>query len=410
VAVGAAVLSAAAACTPGADAPDVAHIEATGLVPRSGRLGLMDAGLVGLRSGRNDEPDNVVVSHDGGRTWSGAELPGRPDALELVALHVDRHLAAVAGRDTEGASTLLPLAKPQFIVWTTTDGDDWARHVLVTAGGVVGAPTLTAVGPLLVASTSSTAGFNLFTSSDRGASWRRADVSGLDHPPGTNLTPEVAAADAGTLRIVLGRGDGWPDGRQVLTSGDDGSTWSAVPCDQRCPYAVEAGELSSRMGEISTDGRATWHEADVEPAPPGDGATYPSAVSEVPGGWLAAAARYDVGDISYGLLLRSGDGRSWRQLLPPDPCAGGDIGRPNSSVGDPTFIDGRWYVTYDCSALSTPVSGVVYGGGADARQFEPVEGTARDGVTFGDPVVDGDRLLIPELDDERELVALTTIG
>jgi hypothetical protein len=56
------------------------------------------------------------------------------------------------------------------------------------------------------------------------------------------------------------------------------------------------------------------------------------------------------------------------------------------------------------------VSGVVYGGGADAREFEPVEGTARDGVTFGDPVVDGDRLLIPELDDERELVALTTIG
>jgi hypothetical protein len=411
LAVGVVVWTAVAACTAGdVGDPSVARIEATGVVPRNGTLGVMGAGLVGLRTGRSDEPDAVVVSHDDGRSWARAELPGRPDALELVGLHVDDDTAAVVGRDTEGASDVLPLAKPQFLVWSTDDGDEWFRHALDTAGGVVGTPALTAVGPLLVATTSSTEGFNLFTSGDRGSSWRRAEVSGLDHPPGANLAPEVAPADGGTLRMVLGRGDGWPDGRQVLTSGDDGATWSAEPCDEACPSAVEAGDLSSRTGEISTDGRATWHEADVEPEPPADGPTYLSAVSEVPGGWLAAATRYDVGDVSYGLLLRSGDGRSWSQVLPRDPCAGGDIGRPNSHVGAPTRAGGRWYVTYDCSDLSTPVSAVVYVGGADGRNFEPVEATERDGVRFGAPLLDADRLLVPELDDDGELVAVTTIG
>jgi hypothetical protein len=95
-------------------------------------------------------------------------------------------------------------------------------------------------------------------------------------------------------------------------------------------------------------------------------------------------------------------------MLPPDPCVSADVGRPNSHVGDPTRFDGRWYVTYDCSGLMTPEFGVIYAGGTDARGFEPVDATERDGVGFGDPVRDADRLLVPEF-GEDELVAITII-
>jgi hypothetical protein len=409
VVVGAAVL----ACGADATQPDVARVEATGSVPRQGPLGVMDAGLVGFRVGRNDEPDNVVVSHDHGHTWNAAELPGRPAALELVAsshgLYVDDELAAVVGRDAASASTVLPVAKPQFIVWTTTDGEEWAGHVLDTAGGLVGAPTVTAVGPLLVASASSAEGFNLFTSTDRGSSWRHAEVSGLDQLPGEDLSLEVASAEAGKLRMVVGPGDGGSDRRQILTSGEEGSTWSAEPCGLGCPDPIEAGDVIHRFGETSTDGGVTWHQVDVDPSPPGDGPVYLSTMTEVPGGWLASASRYDVGDVSYGMLLRSDDGRSWHQMLPPDPCVSADVGRPNSRVRDPIRFDGRWYVTYDCTDLSTPEFGVIYAGDAEAREFEPIEATERNGVAFGDPVVEDDHLLIPEF-GEDELVAITTIG
>jgi hypothetical protein len=96
-------------------------------------------------------------------------------------------------------------------------------------------------------------------------------------------------------------------------------------------------------------------------------------------------------------------------MLPPDPC-GGDVGRPNSHVGAPIRLGGRWYVTYGCADLSSPVSAVIYAGGADARDFEPVGGTARDRVRFGEAVVEGDRLLVAEYGDDGELVAVTTIG
>ena len=401
------------ACAAGGTEPDVSRVESTGEVPRPGALGMMDVGLVGLRTGRNDEPDNVVVSHDQGRTWSAAELPARPAVLELAisshGLYVEGELAAVVGRDAESASTELPVAKPQFIVWTTTDGDEWAGQVLDTAGGIVGAPTVTAVGPVLVASTSSAEGFNLFTSADRGSSWQRAAVSGLDHIPSEDLTLEVASAAGGRLRMVVGAGDGGSDRRQILTSDDDGSTWTAEPCDLGCPDPRDAGGLIRRLGETSTDGGATWHQVEVDPSPPGDGPPSLSTVTEVPGGWLASASTYDVGDLSYGLLLRSDDGRSWRQMLPRDPCVSADIGRPNSSVGDPTRFDRRWYVTYDCSDLSTTDFGVIYSGSPDARDFEPIEATERDGVAFGDLIVAGNRLIIPEFGDD-ELVAITTIG
>ncbi len=409
----------------GSAAPEVARVEASGDVPWGPALGAMDGGLVGLRTGLSEDPQEVVVSHDGGRVWAVGELPGRPVELELIGLEVTEELAAVVGTDTAPASAVLPASQPQFFVWTTSDGDEWHRHVFATEGGVVGSPVVRAVGDVLVALASSAGGFNLFTSGDGGATWRRAEVSGLAVATGKGLTLEVASADAGgALELVLVP-DQAPEGRWRLTSGDDGATWTAGPCDAGCPYPVQAGELASRSGQVSTDGGETWHEVETDPLPPSgspspssdiptpssDDPTFLSSVHEVPGGWLASAHRpIFTSEIAYGALLLSDDGRSWRQLLPADPCAGGGAGIPNSHVGAPTRFGGRWYVPYDCSDLETPLFGVVYAGSEDGREFAPVEASEREAVALGDPVVDGDRLLVPEYDDEEELVALTTIG
>jgi hypothetical protein len=199
--------------------------------------------------------------------------------------------------------------------------------------------------------------------------------------------------------------NGGSDRRQVLTSDDDGSSWSAEPCGPACPGPAEEGDLLHRSGKTSTDGGRTWQDIEIDPAPPGDDPTSLSAPIEVDGGWLASASRSEVGDTSYGLLLRSEDGRSWRPMLPSDAC---HVGRSNSYVSDPICFDDRWYVTYHCSNLSTPEFGVVYAAGADGREFEPVEGTEREDVGFGEPVVRDGRLILPEYDDDG-LVAITTI-
>jgi hypothetical protein len=166
-----------------------------------------------------------------------------------------------------------------------------------------------------------------------------------------------------------------------------------------------AGVPEMQDGRVTTDGGATWHEIVIDPPPRGDEGPYLSTPLEVPGGWLASASSSDVGDVSYGVLLQSNDGRSWRQML-PDPCA---AGRPNSDVSVPFRFRDRWHVTYGCADLMSPESAVLYDGGADARSFEPVEGTERDSVTFGDPIHDGDRLLLPEFNDDQ-LIAFTAIG
>jgi hypothetical protein len=398
----------AVACTTESDGRAVDRVESAGEVPREGPIAVLGSQLLGLRTGRNDEPEQVVVSDDGGGTWDAADLPDRPEQLELNQLEATGDVAVVVGQDAEAASSVLPVTRPEFRVWATTDGDEWTGARLTTAGGVVGEPAVTDVGPLLVALSGATGAASLYTSSDRGSSWQRAELIGLDRSGGEALFPEEALAADGQLRVVVALGERGSDRRRVLTSHDDGATWSVADCGPDCPEPVEAGDLLHRFGETSTDGGATWHGIVVEPPELGDGVTL-TAVEEVPGGWLASAVSYDAGDMSYGLLLRSDDGRRWHQLLPPDPCAAADLGRPNSAVGNPVRFEDRWYVTYDCSALISPEFGVVYQGHSEGREFDPIEATERDRVVFGDPVVAGERLLIPEFDDDGELVAITTI-
>ena len=400
----------AAGCVGGEDGPDVDRYEASGDVPGLGTIRSSDVGLVGLTDFDNRRRDAVVVSHDGGRTWRTADLPDQPPELTLMrsphGLLTDGDLMAVVGRDPTSASPHLPVAKSQFFVWTTSDGERWEAHVFDTSGGLVGEPTLLAVGPVLVASTSTSAGFDVFTSGDRAASWQRAEVTGLDQAPFEGLTAVDASAAGDRLRLEVGPITGPDDRRQVLTSDDGGGTWVAAPCERDCLPSARPGVPVVQHREVSMDGGATWHEVAVDPPPRGDDGPYLSAPVEVPGGWLASASSYDAGDVSYGMLLRSSHGRSWRQVL-PDPCT---VGRPNSSVSDPFRVDGRWYVTYVCVDLMIPVSAVLYDGGADARSFEPVEGTERDGLSFGEPIRDGDRVLLPEFNDDDELDGVTAIG
>jgi hypothetical protein len=115
------------------------------------------------------------------------------------------------------------------------------------------------VGPVLVASTSTSVGFDAFTSNNQGTSWRRAEIRGLDQAPFEGLTT--------------------------------------------------AGVPEMQDGQVTTDGRATWHEIVIDPPPRGDEGPYLSTPLEVPGGWLASASSSDVGDVNYGMLLRSNDGR-----------------------------------------------------------------------------------------------------
>lgn len=394
----------------GGGGPDVGRFEPRGDLPdQAAILSSGDGSLAALAGSEDGGERSVTFSHDGGRTWRAVVLPDQPVELVVDDFEgpLDGDLIAVAGHDPTSASPVLPVARSQFIVWTTTDGDAWNRVLLDTSGPLVGEPAVAMVGPVLVASTSTSVGFDVFTSADRGASWQQARVTGLEHVPFQALAVEHADATGEQLRLVV-HPTTWSDRRrQELTSADGGRSWSAAPCPQDCAPPPVRGTPVVKDGQVTTDGGVTWHDIVVEPPPEGDDGPYLSTRVEVEDGWLAAASSSEVGDIEHGMLLRSSDGRSWRQVLAPEPCP---ASRPNTAVGDPVRFRGRWYVTYGCADLGFAVFAVVYQGGDDARSFEPVDGTERDGVNFGPPLTAGDHLLLPEYDADGALVGFTTIG
>lgn len=393
-------------------AAELTRFDVSGEVPRA-LMGRVDAVWIGLRAMRHDGRDDVVVSHDDGRTWQTADLPGRPQELQLVfsepeSVHVEPNLAAVVGRDPRSVSPDWPIAKSEFFVWTTRDGVTWDVNVLGTAGGIVGDPTVAVVGPILVASTSSVEGFNMFTSRDRGTSWQPAVISGLADVAGEGTSLRWASADGDLLQVALGVTNGPVGRRQVLTSTDGGISWSAAACGDACTPPEESRDLLLRRREVSTDGGATWDEVTVEPTMTGDGPPSLSHAVDVPGGWLARAATHEASDVSRQQLVRSEDGRSWRQMLPADPCSE-SVGITSSEVTRPVGIEGRLYVAYGCSEL-VPEFAMVYVGDAEAREFELVDGSERDGVVYGTPIEDGARLVLPEYGRDDELVGITVIG
>jgi hypothetical protein len=399
-------------CPPSRGGAGATRVDATGDVPTADPLAMSGSTLVGLRSAGGPYLQQVTVSGDGGRTWTVADLPGAPSELVLTwpddGLYAADDVAVVVGRDAASASATLPVAKPGFFAWVSTEGGQWAAHRLGTAGGLVGEPRIRAVGDALIASTSSLDGFNLVVSTDRGRSWHQGTITGLSMARGEGMELRDAWAERGELLGVVDVDSSRPARPQLVRSGDGGRTWSAAPCGDGCPPRVGAGGLIVRYGETSVDGGATWRPIEVDPPPP-PGSDDPPAilsVTSVPAGWLATASSSEPSDVSFGQLLRSSDGQAWRQMLPPDLCTG--HGRPNSRVGEPVAVGGRWYVTYGCSDLSAPRFGVIYRSDDDARAFEPIESSRRDGLVFGGPMVAGDTLVLPEFDEDR-LVGVTTI-
>jgi photosystem II stability/assembly factor-like uncharacterized protein len=344
---------------------DVARVEAEGDVP-SGSFGVIGDVFLGFALGSKT---HLVRSDDEGRTWARAALPDAPGVLELSGAYeapfVHDGLVVVGGRDPRAAPGTFLLARRGIFVWASEDGHDWTGQALDTSGRVSGDVEFAASGSRLIASVKTLRGLDVFVSEDRGATW----------------------ADGGRTDVPPCRTDCGQEGQHVTG-------------------------LIVRRGEASTDGGRTWAQIQVDPAPPpgADQSPYFPHVARVDGGWLASATSGEVGDISHGQLLRSSDGAHWEQLLDPERCA--DLGetRPNSTVRGPVAAHGRWYVTYHCGGLGDArIAEVLSSDNERADSFDVVDGTSRSGVSFGHPVVDGDRVLVPELDGQHRLVAISTI-
>ncbi|MEJ7583127.1 MAG: sialidase family protein [Acidimicrobiales bacterium] len=367
-------------------------------------------GINGARFGSS----SLVVSDDLGRSWRAVDLPRAPDELALSEAGgnplVGGGVTVVAGADAAPASDVYPVAQSGFYLWTSTDLKRWTVDLLDTDAPLTGPVEMARFGGAFLASVDSTAGQNLYTSSDEGRTWRRGLITG---PLGVGTRLDRAWTSEGELRLLLStRGNG-PVRRYVLVSRDQGDTWAARTCGATCSERLEAGSLRARGPMTSTE-RGPWRPISVDPAPP-EGSDDPPSIdtlTAVPGGWLATATSPVPSDVSYGQLLRSVDGRRWRQALPADPCVTLGESRPNSAVGTPTRFDDAWFVTYSCAALSTPVVAMVYSSDASAKIFAPVRETRRRRVSYADPVLMDDLLLIPESDDDEDrlLSAVTVIS
>ncbi|MFC8619233.1 hypothetical protein ACFT9M_22825 [Micromonospora purpureochromogenes] len=156
-----------------------------------------------LPTGRIDR-DPVAWSSADGRTWRRTALPGtdRYEELQRVVL-------------VDGAAVAVGLRGGAFGAWRR-DGDRWA-----TAGGFGGAAPsqvpsvdgLVAAGGRLVAAVSDGKSRSVWTSVDRGGSWRRVELPG----------PVPAGADRDVALAAVGE--------RLWTFTDDGTratAWSAV--------------------------------------------------------------------------------------------------------------------------------------------------------------------------------------
>ncbi len=367
------------ACETAPAAPSVRTAPMTGPVP--GDVRAIGARLVGSRWDRSGA-SRPVASSDG-RHWRAVPLPGAPAGL-YPSLGLTSTAAGVAftGRalgPVPGTSLAGPSGPPYG--WTSLDGVTWQGGRLATA-----APLLTAVSAAavdrrttLVVSQPDATGLTV-TRFDRRSHPTTVPVTGLTLAgvPG-GIAGETAVADAGwtdagawVLGLRFAGSNPRPDaGRAVST--DRGRSWRYETCTPTgapaCAIRQSGAGLSFRADEVSTDRGRSWRRW-IHPPTPQSYPLFVTGVSRDAAGWIMSAVVGTEGDSTYGFLLGSTDGISWRSLA-PDPCprlADGD--RPNSSFTPPVRLDGRWWTQYRCDGIGRRYATWLLSGAADDRRWD----------------------------------------
>lgn len=163
---------------------------------------------------------NVLVSDDGGSTWSEKPIGASNGGFLLTRTPTGRLIMPVRGWDVSNAG--------KFHV-SDDDGETWVpRNAGLAFGELVRAVVTTNSGRVLVA-TNTFSGFNpsLVYSDDDGETWTRSNVfrslEGLDTvtgDPATKVT-EILRMRVGTTGRILAM-----DENAIFTSDDDGRSWT----------------------------------------------------------------------------------------------------------------------------------------------------------------------------------------
>jgi len=182
--------------------------------------------------------------------------------------------------------------------------------------------------------------FQVYVTSDGGASWRAVEASGLEAMPN-----EGAFAASGTCLIVAGTNDAWiatggASNSRVFHSSDRGRSWRAATTPIPAGAAAKGvfsvafanakegvavgGDYKERLlagvnGALTADGGATWTPAQVAPA------GYMSVVVPVPG----AARTFVAAGLAGSGVSRDG-GKRWT-VLADTPV--NTVGFANPSAG-----------------------------------------------------------------------------
>lgn len=396
-----------------------------------------------------EDQDPIFASTDAGTSWEPVELPGAPDNLDLdlPGLRLVEDMAVVSGRALV-ESNGMDVPGGDAYVWASDDGLTWQGGRIADGGPAFTGVSVAGVGDQLLAGvmTGSTAGpvseepgsFTMVRSDDGGASWSPVELPELDVEPQETLSvndawqvdgDRVVVKLGGRSRAVQPEVEVFaPDGSEpatdvsdtadrpeaspvdLLVSTDQGRTWQPASCEDEellqhgvCGQVEDYGELLVDGSEVSVDGGATWQEPVIDPDPEHSTPDLTGVVDLPGGGWMAAGYNTEAGDVSFGYLLQSSDGVQWTQLLGPDSC---DQGRPNSRVLVPTPLGDGWLVAYNCVDLNWPEFARLYLVDGDGGDLEEIEEGATDKLSYSQPRVVGDTVVVAGQDEDGNVTVV----
>lgn len=364
---------------------------------------------VAARDDGRAPPPPLLRSVDAGRTWEQVHLPGAPPRLVMgVGLLAGDsggagELAVVRGCGQVGGGALPPANVGSYL-WTSTDGVTWRGGLIGPEVGLVRNHAVEEVGDLLVTLATFETGPVLFSSADRGATWRARDLAHLSRPGDdiTLLPPLWSADPRPAIRLVMSGPSRTHVGgaTELLTSFDGGDTWRTDVCGQDpplCGLGLQVGDLVLRGWETSTDGGQTWKGIELDDDVEewfGEAAEMTSIVWAEPlpeGGWLALVEGGE--DTSIHVLVRSSDGVHWHRVLPRDDCF---LPYPRARMSEPVLHERSWYVAVTCEHDDGSWSGVVEVAAEGAERFAPVSSAAiEDPLRLAEPVTVDGAVLVP---------------